>query len=149
MRVLIFSTTFFWTISHSQNKSVTYYQKCTCLHIKCPLFLTELNQIWYLRGFRKLLKYQISWRPIQWEPKCSKRTDGRADTQTWQSWQSLFEILRAPKTAPKNGIVLIFLTSAPIHVSCGMKAQWNQGGGRILLGANNGGGAVMLRPIRF
>ena len=30
-----------------------------------------------------------------------------------------------------------------------MKAQWDEGGGRILLGDNTGGGAVMLRPITF
>jgi hypothetical protein len=31
----------------------------------------------------------------------------------------------------------------------GIKAQRNQGDGRILLGDNTGCGAVMLRPIRF
>ena len=30
-----------------------------------------------------------------------------------------------------------------------MKAQWQEGGGRILLGDNTGGGAVMLRLIGF
>jgi hypothetical protein len=30
-----------------------------------------------------------------------------------------------------------------------MKAQGEAGGGRILLGDNTGGGAVMLRPVRF
>jgi hypothetical protein len=30
-----------------------------------------------------------------------------------------------------------------------MKAQWDVGGGRISLGDNTGGGAVLLRPIRF
>jgi hypothetical protein len=29
----------------------------------------------------------------------------------------------------------------------GMRAQWDEGGGKILLGDNTGGGAVMLRPI--
>jgi hypothetical protein len=31
----------------------------------------------------------------------------------------------------------------------GLKAQGGEGGGRILLGDNMGGGTVMLRPIRF
>ena len=31
----------------------------------------------------------------------------------------------------------------------GMKAQWHQGGRRILLGDNTGGGAIMLQPIKF
>jgi hypothetical protein len=30
-----------------------------------------------------------------------------------------------------------------------MKAQCDEGGGRILLGDNTGGGAVMLKSIRF
>jgi len=30
-----------------------------------------------------------------------------------------------------------------------MKAQWDKGGGRILLGNNTDDSAVMLRPIRF
>jgi hypothetical protein len=53
-----------------------------------------------------------------------------------------------PKTANKNGKTLL-LTNAPIHVSRGMKMQRNQGSGRVLLGDSTGGGAVMLRPIRF
>jgi len=31
----------------------------------------------------------------------------------------------------------------------GMKTQWDEGGGRILLGDNTGGEAVSLRPISF
>jgi len=31
--------------------------------------------------FRLILKYQISWKSVRWEPSCSMRTDGR----TWQS----------------------------------------------------------------
>lgn len=30
-----------------------------------------------------------------------------------------------------------------------MKGQWDERGGRILLGENTGGGAVMRGPIRF
>jgi len=33
----------------------------------------------FSRHFRKILKFQISWKSIQWEPRCSMRTDG----QTW------------------------------------------------------------------
>jgi hypothetical protein len=31
----------------------------------------------------------------------------------------------------------------------GIKAYSNEGGGRIMLSVSRGGGAVMLRPIRF
>jgi hypothetical protein len=29
--------------------------------------------------FGKVLKYQISWKSVQWEPICSMRTDGQSD----------------------------------------------------------------------
>jgi len=27
----------------------------------------------------KIIKYQISWKSVSWEPSCSMRTDGRTD----------------------------------------------------------------------
>jgi hypothetical protein len=42
----------------------------------------------------------------------------------------------------------IFETSAEFFVA-GVKAQWDEGGGGILLGDNTSGGVVMLRPIRL
>ena len=39
--------------------------------------------------------------------------------------------------------------SAPNFYVVGMRAKLDEGGGRILLGDNTGGRAVMLRPIRF
>jgi len=29
--------------------------------------------------FRKILKYQISWKSVRWEQSCSRRSDGRTD----------------------------------------------------------------------
>ena len=47
--------------------------------------------IWYSAAdFRKILKYQISWKSVQWEPGCSMWTDG----QTWRSYYPLVVILR-------------------------------------------------------
>jgi hypothetical protein len=42
------------------------------LLVKCPLFLTYFN---WTGIFSTVLKYQISWKSIQWEPSCSMRTD--------------------------------------------------------------------------
>jgi hypothetical protein len=50
-----------------------------CLHVKCPLFLSDFNEISTLSTyFRKILKYKISWKSVLWELICSM-TDGRKD----------------------------------------------------------------------
>ena len=49
--------------------SVILSQMHTRLHIKYyPLFLSDFNGSWYLSpDFLKILKYQISWKSVQWE----------------------------------------------------------------------------------
>ena len=42
----------------------------------------------------------------------------------------------------------IFEISAEFLLA-GMKAEWDAGGGRIVLGDTTGGWAVILRPVRF
>jgi len=56
------------------------------LHANCPLFLSDFNDNHILsQDFRKILKYQILRKSVQWEPSCSIRTDIRKDGQTWRS----------------------------------------------------------------
>ena len=51
------------------------------LHEKYRLFLSDLNETKKCSTeFRKILKYQIWWKSVQWQPSCSVRTDGRTDT---------------------------------------------------------------------
>ena len=45
--------------------------------LKCP---SDFTEIWVVStDIRIILKYQISWKSIQWEPSYSMRTDRRKD----------------------------------------------------------------------
>ena len=71
-----------------------------CFHVKCLLLLLDFNENWIFKtDFRKIFKYQISWKSIQWESSCfmrtDRQTDGRTDGQTCMTKLiTLFAILR-------------------------------------------------------
>jgi hypothetical protein len=63
------------------------------LHVKYSLFLFDFNYAWiFLTDFRKIPKYKISWKSVQWGPSCSMRTDMTKPTVTFRNFAN----------APKN-----------------------------------------------
>jgi hypothetical protein len=50
------------------------------LHVTHPLFLLDFDEIRIFSiDIRNILKCQISWKSVKWEPSCSMRADERTD----------------------------------------------------------------------
>jgi len=48
-------------------------------HVKYPLFLSDFNEAWiFWTYFRKNTQISNSWKSVQWDPSCSRRTDRRS-----------------------------------------------------------------------
>ena len=62
-----------------------------------PLFLSHCSKTWIIStDFRKIFKYQNSWKCFQWKPSFFMRADGRA-------WRQLIVAFRNSVNGPKNG----------------------------------------------
>ena len=60
--------------------SEIWSEMCIGLHVKYPLFLLDFIDTWIFKtDFRKILKYQISWKSVLWETSYSRRLDRQAD----------------------------------------------------------------------
>jgi hypothetical protein len=75
------------------------------LQVKHPLFLSDFKETSISStDFRKILKYQIQWKSLQWEPVCSMRTDRRTDGQT--DTTKLIDTFRNFAKALKNALCI-------------------------------------------
>jgi hypothetical protein len=67
------------------------------LHVKYPPFSPDIKKNWIFSSyFRKIYKYQISWKSVWWELSCYMRSDGRTDRT------KLIVAFRNFANAPKN-----------------------------------------------
>ena len=47
---------------------------------KVPVFLSDFKETWiFSTDFRTIIKYQITWKSVQWKLSCFMRTDWRTD----------------------------------------------------------------------
>jgi hypothetical protein len=65
----------FLILTRIQRGTIINVHRSSC---KLPVFLSDFNEIWiFSTDYRKILKFQISWKSVQWDPSCSMRTDRR------------------------------------------------------------------------
>jgi len=70
------------------------------LHVKYSFFMIDFSQTsLFSTGFRKILKYKILRKSLQWESNYSVRTDGETDRKTNMK---LIFAFRNFENAPKN-----------------------------------------------
>ena len=111
-------------IFHAKKNSARYYHKCTYiyLHVKYPLFLSNFNTASiFSTDFRIMLKYQISWKSVHWEPTCSMQrthkmdgwSDGQTDmTKLTVAFRNFAKALKILRSAHKGAFVCSVWISA-------------------------------------
>jgi len=70
----------FLILRRSEQVMIKNIQWSSC---KVHVILSDFNETWIFSiAYRKVLKYQISWKSVKWEPSCSLRTDRRKYERT-------------------------------------------------------------------
>jgi hypothetical protein len=83
MCVLILSTILCETFLILLQLREKLLKSCVGGHVKWSLFLSHFNESWNFPIFVwKILKCQIAWKSVRWEPNCSMRTDGQSQGPT-------------------------------------------------------------------
>ena len=83
------------------------------LHVKYPLFLSVFKGSWILStDFRKILKYHISWKSIQWLPSCCTRK-GRLNADMARLRVATCNSPNAPNRKRGDGVFAIGINFIP------------------------------------
>jgi hypothetical protein len=86
-------------------------------YVKVPVHLSYVNEIWiFSTDFRKILKYQISWKSAQWEPSSSMLTDGQTDTT--QLTDTFRNFANAPTKRWTDVLAHVVLSSGLWYCAC-------------------------------
>jgi hypothetical protein len=84
----LFLTTSAWNVSHFKKKCVKYnfknvhWSKCK---LRIILVIFQKKTWIFSTDFQIILKYQISWKSVQWKSNCSVLTGEWTNRQTWGS----------------------------------------------------------------
>jgi hypothetical protein len=101
MCVSSFSANFIRNIFHFMKKWARYDRKCILVFVWSTRYFRPIYWILiFSTDFRKILKFQILWKSVPWEPSCSILTVGRTDMT--KLTVAFHNFAKAPKMTIQN-----------------------------------------------
>ena len=91
------------------------------LHVKYPFSLWDSNETLICStDFRKILRYQISWKSFQLQPSCSTQADRRTDRD--EEDNSCFFVILRMRQKNEYGCILMIKYGTKIII----KGSWHE-----------------------